>query len=198
MITSNAKIFPFNRVCLVLPTIENTYLGQIIDAKIDTRKESGDKRRSNPPFFKVNSRSLATYGRNVEDVSNELKNKNFVCVLCKGTTILNGIISFSEPSIERRSGKVQTRLSCCCRLPKRTPSFIPLIWSEVKPPQADNCAGFREKQVIKICTISRTSYMRDMCNKFVISLLWFCGVQVKVSSTYGNRVIETYACLVSE
>jgi hypothetical protein len=86
--------------------VANTYFGQIISSKVDMRKEGGDKGRRNPPFFKGNNTSLATYGRNAEDVGDELKDRNLLCVLCKGIHHLERCHKFRAQNLEERFNKV--------------------------------------------------------------------------------------------
>jgi hypothetical protein len=92
--------------------VANTYFGQIIGSKVDMRKDGGDKGRRNPPSFKGNNTSLATYGQNVEDVGNESKGRNLLCVLCKGTHHLERCHKFRAQNLQQRRDLIKSKRVC--------------------------------------------------------------------------------------
>ncbi|CAB3993642.1 Hypothetical predicted protein [Paramuricea clavata] len=137
--------------------VANTYFGQIIGSKVDMRKDGGDKGRRNPPFFKGNNTSLATYGQNVEDVGNESKGRNLLCVLCKGSHHLERCHKFRAQNLQQRRDLIKSKRVChaclspghfvkncrgarMCGVEGCQRRHHPLLHSsekEVKPPQAD-------------------------------------------------------------
>ena len=137
--------------------VANTYFGEIIGSKVDMRKDGGDKGRRNPPFFKGNNTSLATYGQNVEDVGNESKGRNLLCVLCKGTHHLERCHKFRAQNLQQRRDLIKSKRVChaclspghfvkncrgarMCSVEGCQRRHHPLLHSsekEVKPPQAD-------------------------------------------------------------
>ena len=92
--------------------VANTYFGQIVNSKSEQRKDGADKGKKRPPFFSGNNTSLATYIQNTEDAGTESRGKNLSCVLCKGTHHLERCHKFRAQNLQQRRDLVKSKRVC--------------------------------------------------------------------------------------
>ena len=90
--------------------VANTYFGQIITSRTDTRKDGADKSKKKPFLF--SGTNLATYGQGIEGADDESKERKFSCVLCKGTHHLERCHKFRAQSLQQRRDLVKSKRVC--------------------------------------------------------------------------------------